>query len=55
MMNVSNYEKAFARVNHAIVIICLQQIDMKGKHLTFIINLYWTQNARIRMGKVLSK
>ena len=43
-----DYEKMSDKVSHVSHIICLQQISAtKSIHLTFIINSYWAQNARV--------
>ena len=49
-----DYEKAFDRVNHERMIQCLQQLDIDGKDLKLIRNLYWNQKAFIRTENGLS-
>ena len=49
-----DYEKAFDRVNHEKLIQCLQQVDINGKDLKLIRNLYWNQKAFIRTDYGLS-
>ena len=49
-----DYEKAFDRVNHEKLIQCLQQLDINGKDLKLIRNLYWNQKAFIRTDSGLS-
>ena len=49
-----DYEKAFDRVNHVKLIQCLQHLDMNGKDLKLIRNLYWNQKAFIRTDDGLS-
>ena len=44
-----DYEKAFDRVNHELMIKCLQDIGMNGKDIRVIVNLYWTQKAHIQL------
>ena len=40
-----DYETAFDRVKHAKIIECMENLDMDGKEIRLIINLYWTQKA----------
>ena len=49
-----DYEKAFDRVNHEKMIECLKQIDIDGKDLRLIRNIYWNQKAYIRTEQGLS-
>ena len=49
-----DYEKAFDRVNHEKLIQCLQRIDIDGKDLQLIKNLYWNQRAFIQTENGLS-
>ena len=49
-----DYEKAFDRVNHELMIKCLQDIGMNGKDIRLIVNLYWTQKAYIQLEQDLS-
>lgn len=45
-----DYEKAFDRVDHQKLIDCLKSVGMRGKDIRFIRNLYWNQEAYIRLG-----
>ena len=49
-----DYEKAFDRVNHEIMIKCLKDIGLNGKDIKLIVNLYWTQKAYIQLEQDLS-
>ena len=49
-----DYAKAFDRVHHLQLIDCLKDINMDGKDLRFITNLYWQQTASIRVDKDVS-
>ena len=45
-----DYSKAFDRVRHKEWIQILMQLDIDGKDICLIGNLYWDQNAAIRIG-----
>ena len=40
-----DYEKAFDRVKHVKIIECLENLDIDGKDISLIRNLYWNQKA----------
>ena len=40
-----DYTKAFDRVNHEQLLDMLQNLDLEGKDLRFLRNLYWEQQA----------
>ena len=42
------YEKAFDRVKHAKIIECMESLDIDGKYISLIRNLYWNQKAYMR-------
>ena len=44
-----DYEKAFDRVNHQKMIECLSQMGVDSNDVKFIRNLYWGQQAYVRM------
>ena len=44
-----DYAKAFDRVKHENLVDCLQQIGLDGKDIRIITNLYWHQQAAIRV------
>ena len=44
-----DYEKAFDRVRHANLIRMLEKLNLDGKDLKLIKNLYWNQKAAIRI------
>ena len=39
------YEKAFDRVIHAKIIECMENLDIGGKDISLIRNLYWNPKA----------
>ena len=45
-----DYEKAFDKVKHEELIRMLQRINIDGKDLRIIKNLYWNQKAAVRIG-----
>ena len=45
-----DYEKAFDRVKHENLIKMLKNINIDGKDLRIIKNLYWSQKAAVRVG-----
>ena len=49
-----DYEKAFERLRHAPLIQCLREIEVDGKGIKIIINLYWDQTAAVRIMNELS-
>ena len=50
-----DYEKTFDRVNREKIIKCLKEIDINGKDLRLIRNLYWNQKAYLRTDEGLSQ
>ena len=44
-----DYTKAFDKVKHEEIINILENLDMDGKDLRIIKNLYWKQTAAVRM------
>ena len=44
-----DYSKAFDKVRHDDIFEELQKLDMHGKDLQLLQNLYWNQPARIRV------
>ena len=44
-----DYEKAFDRVRHAHLITILEQVNINGKDLRLIKNLYWNQEASVKV------
>ena len=49
-----DYEKAFDRVKHAKIIECMENLDIDGKDISLIRNLYWNQKAYMRTEDGLS-
>ena len=49
-----DYEKAFDRVNHTAMILCLQDRGVDSKDLRFITYMYWNQYAAVRTQSGLS-
>ena len=49
-----DYEKAFDRVKHAKIIECMENLDIDGKDISLIRNLYWHQKAYMRTEDGLS-
>ena len=49
-----DYETAFDTVKHAKIIECMENLDMDGKEIRLIINLYWTQKPYMRTEDGLS-
>jgi len=49
-----DFEKAVNKVRHERLFEILRKIDIDGKDLKFITNLYWHQQANIRINKTLS-
>ena len=43
----NDYEKAFNRVKHGKIIECMENLDIDGKDISLIRNLYWNQKAYI--------
>ena len=43
-----DYEKAFDRVKHEKIIECIENLDIDGKDISLIRNLYWNQKAYMR-------
>ena len=58
MMNVMfcfiDYENAFDGVKHEKIIECMENLDIDGKGISFIRNLYWNQKAYMRTEDGLS-
>ena len=50
-----DYTKAFDKVRHENLLDLLQQLDMDGKDVRVIRNLYWEQSAAVRIDEELSK
>ena len=50
-----DYAKAFDRVKHCELIECLKSIGIDGKDCRIISNLYWHQQAAIRVGEDISE
>ena len=46
-----DYEKAFDTVKHEILIDMLQRMGVDGRDSRLIRNLYWEQEARVRIGE----
>ena len=46
--------KAFDRVKHAKIIECMENLDIDGKDISLISNLYWNQKAYMRTEEGLS-
>ena len=44
-----DYTKAFDRVNHKQLLDMLQNLDLEGKDIRFLRNLYWEQQAGMRI------
>lgn len=44
-----DYQKAFDRVQHQKVIEILKNIELDGKDLRIIVNLYWNQSAVVKL------
>ena len=49
-----DYSKAFDRVHHEQLINCLERIEIDGKDIRIITNLYWHQKAAIKIDNELS-
>ena len=43
-----DYDKAFDRVKQAKIIECMENLDIDGKDISLIGNLYWNQKAYMR-------
>ena len=50
-----DYAKAFDRVKHENLIQCLQEIGLDGKDIRIIANLYWHQQAAMRVENDISE
>ena len=50
-----DYTKAFDRVQHSKLIDILENLDIDGKDLRIIKNLYWEQSAAVKIGNEVSK
>ena len=50
-----DYEKAFDKVKHEEMLKLLRDINVDGKDLRLIQNLYWKQKAAVRVGEELSE
>ena len=50
-----DYTKAFERVRHEEIIAILQQLNINGKDLRIIKNIYWEQKAAVRVEEETSK
>ena len=50
-----NYSKAFDKVRHEKLFNILENLDIDGKDLRVIRNLYWDQSAAVRIGGELSE
>lgn len=44
-----DYSKAFDKVKHETLLEMLQSLDMDGKDIRILRNLYWEQTAAIRV------
>ena len=49
-----DYSKAFDKVRHARLFAILNKLDIDGKTLRWIRNLYWEQTAAVRVENQLS-
>ena len=49
-----DYSKAFDKVQHEKLFAILNELDIDGKTLRWIQNLYWDQTAAVRVDKELS-
>ena len=49
-----DYEKAFDRVKHVKIIECMANLDIDGKDISLLRNLYWKQKAYMRTDDGLS-
>ena len=49
-----DYTKAFGKVKHVTLFEMLQEMDVNGKDLELIKNLYWQQQAAVRIGQGMS-
>ena len=49
-----DYTKAFDKVKHVTLFEMLQELDVNGKDLELIKNLYWQQQAAVRVGQDMS-
>ena len=49
-----DYSKAFDRVKHKELMQMLSELDVDGKDLRLIRNLYWDQKAAIKIGDQIS-
>jgi len=50
-----DYTKAFDKVQHAELLKMLETLDLDGKDIRLIRNLYWGQTACLRSGNELSE
>ena len=50
-----DYSKAFDKVRHEKLFNILEHLDIDGKDLRVIRNLYWDQSAAVRIGGELSE
>lgn len=50
-----DYEKAFDRVDHTLLLSLLQKMGLDRQDIEFIRELYWNQEASIRIGQTTSK
>ena len=50
-----DYSKAFDKVRHEKLFNILELLDIDGKHLRVIRNLYWDQSVAVRIGGELSE
>ena len=49
-----DYEKALEKVQHVTLFEVLQELDVSGKDLGIIKNLYWHQKASVHIGQDMS-
>jgi hypothetical protein len=45
-----DYKKAFDSVQHEKLVECIQEVNLDGKDIQLIRNLYWEQSATVRIG-----
>lgn len=50
-----DYEKAFDRVNHTVLLTLLQKKGLDKEDIEFVRNLYWNQEATVRCGQTTSE
>ena len=50
-----DYTKAFDKVQHVTLVEILQELDINCKDLEIIKNLYWQQQAAVRIGQDTSE